>query len=60
MRRKRNVKSPYWHGWLKAEFRCLVPARSFCEYTNSLPKVPHWFALDETRPLSAFAGIWRP
>jgi len=21
--------------------------------------VPHWFALDETRPLFAFAGIWR-
>jgi putative SOS response-associated peptidase YedK len=22
--------------------------------------VPHWFALDESRPLFAFAGIWRP
>jgi putative SOS response-associated peptidase YedK len=56
----RNIKSPYWRGWLKAEFRCLVPASSFCEYTDSRPKVPHWFALDETRPLFAFAGIWRP
>jgi putative SOS response-associated peptidase YedK len=23
------------------------------------PKVTHWFALDESRPLFAFAGIWR-
>jgi putative SOS response-associated peptidase YedK len=56
----RNVASPYWRGWLKADFRCLVPVTSFCEYTDSQPKVPHWFALDETRPLFAFAGIWRP
>jgi putative SOS response-associated peptidase YedK len=26
----------------------------------SRPKVTHWFALDECRPLFAFAGIWRP
>jgi len=32
---------------------------SFCEYTDSQPKIPHWFALDERRPLFAFAGIWR-
>ncbi len=46
--------------WLKAERRCLVPATSFCEWTDSRPKVTHWFALDECRPLFAFAGIWRP
>lgn len=56
----RNVKSPYWRGWLKPEFRCLVPLTSFCEYTESQPKIPHWFAMDESRPLLAFAGIWRP
>jgi putative SOS response-associated peptidase YedK len=55
----RNLKSPYWRGWLKAEWRCLVPATSFCEWTDSRPKVTHWFALDESRPLFAFAGIWR-
>jgi len=55
----RNVQSPYWRGWLKAEWRCLVPATSFCEWTDSRPKVPHWFALAESRPLFAFAGIWR-
>jgi putative SOS response-associated peptidase YedK len=56
----RNVASPYWRGWLKPEFRCLVPATSFCEYTDSQPKVPHWFALGPDRPPFAFAGIWRP
>lgn len=56
----RYTKSSYWRGWLKAELRCLVPVTSFCEYTDSLPKVPHWFALDVSRPLFAFAGIWRP
>jgi putative SOS response-associated peptidase YedK len=30
----RNVASPYWRGWLKPEFRCLVPATSFCDYTD--------------------------
>jgi putative SOS response-associated peptidase YedK len=56
----RNTKSPYWRNWLNAEFRCLVPATSFCEWTDSRPKVPHWFALDEQRTPFAFAGIWRP
>jgi putative SOS response-associated peptidase YedK len=37
-----------------------VPATSFCEYTDAQPKIANWFALDETRPLFAFAGIWRP
>ena len=56
----RNTKSPYWRGWLKPGFRCLVPVTSFCEWTDSRPKVPHWFALGNDRPLFAFAGLWRP
>jgi putative SOS response-associated peptidase YedK len=56
----RNVTSPYWRGWLKTEWRCLVPGTSFCEWSGSRPKVTHWFALGESRPLFAFAGIWRP
>jgi putative SOS response-associated peptidase YedK len=56
----RNVVSPYWRGWLKPQFRCLVPATSFCEYTDGQPKVPHWFALGPDRPPFAFAGLWRP
>jgi putative SOS response-associated peptidase YedK len=55
----RKVKSPYWRLWLETEWRCLVPATSFCEWSDSRPKVTHWFALDESRPLFAFAGIWR-
>lgn len=55
----RNLKSPCWRGWLKAKWRCLVPATSFYEWTDSRPKVTHWFALDESRPIFAFAGIWR-
>jgi putative SOS response-associated peptidase YedK len=56
----RNTTSSFWRPWLKPEFRCLVPATSFCEYTDTSPKVPHWFALSEERALFAFAGIWRP
>jgi len=57
----RNVKSPHWRPWLKPEFRCLVPVSSFSEYADTKPKkTPTWFALDEDRPLFAFAGIWRP
>jgi putative SOS response-associated peptidase YedK len=55
----RNLKSSYWRSWLKRGHRCLVPATSFCEWTDSRPKVTHWFALDDSRPLFAFAGIWR-
>jgi putative SOS response-associated peptidase YedK len=54
----RSAASAHWRNWLKPGFRCLVPASSFCEYTDSLPKVPHWFALDNDRPSFAFAGIW--
>jgi len=57
----RNVKSPHWRPWLKPEFRCLVPVSSFSEYADTKPKkTPTWFALDDARPLFAFAGIWRP
>jgi putative SOS response-associated peptidase YedK len=55
----RNTASPFWRGWLKAEWRGLVPATSFFEWTDSRPKVTHWFAVDASRPLFAFAGIGR-
>jgi putative SOS response-associated peptidase YedK len=56
----RNLNSSYWRAWMAPEFRCLVPATSFCEYTDASPKVAHWFALSEERPLFCFAGLWRP
>jgi putative SOS response-associated peptidase YedK len=39
----------------------VVSATSFPEYADTKPKeTPVWFALDESRPLFCFAGIWRP
>lgn len=56
----RNVASPHWRRWLGVESRCVVPFTSFSEYETGADgkKVPVWFALDESRPLAAFAGIW--
>ena len=59
----RNTTSPHWRMWLKPENRCLVPANSFAEYApepnpETKKKDVVWFALDEDRPLFAFAGIW--
>jgi putative SOS response-associated peptidase YedK len=55
----RNVKSPHWRRWLKPENRCVVPWTSFCEYADTKPrKTPTWFALDDSRPLAVFAGLW--
>lgn len=56
----RNTGSSYWRAWMQPAFRCLVPATAFCEYAPGKPAVPHWFALDESRPLFAFGGLWRP
>ena len=59
----RNTSSPHWRGWLKPENRCLVPANSFAEYApepnpETKKKDVIWFALNDDRPLFAFAGIW--
>ena len=55
----RNTTSPHWRRWLEPESRCLVPVNSFCEWADTKPrKTPTWFALDESRPLFAFAGTW--
>lgn len=56
----RNAASPHWRRWLGVEGRCVVPFTSFSE-NEVLPdgsRPPVWFALDETRPLAVFAGIW--
>lgn len=55
----RNAGSPFWQPWFQPEHRCLVPATSFCEWTDKTPKTANWFALNDERPLFAFAGIWR-
>jgi putative SOS response-associated peptidase YedK len=57
----RNTASPHWRRWLEPASRCLVPVTSFREYEDSKPrKTATWFALDDTRPLFCFAGIWTP
>lgn len=58
----RNVSSPHWRRWLGVAHRCVVPFTSFAEpeprpLANG-KKPPVWFALDETRPLACFAGLW--
>jgi putative SOS response-associated peptidase YedK len=52
----RNTASSYRRAWLKPEFRCLVPATSFCEHTDSQPKLPRWFALGPDRPIREVTG----
>jgi putative SOS response-associated peptidase YedK len=56
----RNVASPRWRRWLGVESRCVVPFTSFSE--NELQpdgsRPPVGFAIDESRPLAFFAGIW--
>ena len=56
----RNTASPHWRRWLVPVARCLVPFTSFSEPAlNAEGKSePVWFALDESRPLAFFAGIW--
>lgn len=53
----RNLASPFWRATLaRPEQRCLVPFTEFAE-----PKAgrdEYWFSVP-SRPVSAFAGIWR-
>ena len=53
----RNTTSKHWKRWLGVENRCVVPFTSFSEF-NKPEGGDIWFALDESRPLAAFAGIW--
>jgi putative SOS response-associated peptidase YedK len=53
----RNTDSKHWQRWLGIEHRCVVPFTSFSEL-NKAKGGDVWFALDESRPLAFFAGIW--
>ena len=46
----RNTASPHWRRWLGPANRC--------ETGPDGKKTPVWFALDDSRPLAVFAGIW--
>ena len=55
----RNVASAHWAPYLAPQNRCLVPFTSFCEPDQvGGTLAPVWFALDATRPLAFFAGLW--
>lgn len=59
----RNTASMHWTRWLGVENRCIVPFTSFAEPDPASKaeggRTPNaWFALDESRPLAWFAGIW--
>src|SRR3954469_12073070 len=59
----RNTTSPHWRGGWKRESGCRGPANSLPEYPpepspETKKKDVVWFALNEDRPLFAFAGIW--
>ena len=53
----RNVSSAHWKRWYGTEHRCIVPFTSFSEF-NKDAGGDIWFALDESRPLACFAGLW--
>jgi putative SOS response-associated peptidase YedK len=53
----RNTASSHWRRWLEPANRALVPLNAFSE-PHPVTKRPIWFALDETEPLTFFAGIW--
>jgi putative SOS response-associated peptidase YedK len=56
----RNASSAHWLRWLGPANRCLVPFTSFSEpgRTAAGASEPVWFALDNSRPLAFFAGVW--
>lgn len=61
----RNYSSPFWKSALaNPERRCLVPTTRFQEWSvepdpETGKKRPHWFKVP-SRPIFAFAGVWRP
>jgi len=60
----RNLNSSFWRSMLMTPARrCLVPITAFSEYGlapgEDCKKPLHWFDVP-SRPVFAFAGIWRP
>ena len=56
----RGVRSSYWRSWLARQFRCLVPATSFCVPSGDGSSDVRRYGLIGYRRLLFFAGIWRP
>jgi putative SOS response-associated peptidase YedK len=53
----RNTSSKHWKRWLGVESRCIVLMSSFSEFNRDAGG-DIWFALDDSRPLVCFAGMW--
>jgi putative SOS response-associated peptidase YedK len=59
----RNLASSFWRSALRRpDRRCVVPVTRFCEWEGEKgAKRKVWFGLpEESEPLFAFAGLWRP
>jgi putative SOS response-associated peptidase YedK len=56
----RNGSSGHWRRWLGVPNRCVVPFTSFAEIDlqRDGSRSAAWFALDQSRPLAFFAGVW--
>jgi putative SOS response-associated peptidase YedK len=59
----RKTWIPHWQQWSDVQYRCVVPWNKFCEWTDDVVpetgrKQQRWFAVDESQPLSFFAGFW--
>lgn len=57
----RNLESSFWKSTLaKSKYRCFVPVTDFCEMAGEKGSMKqYWFSVP-SRPIFAFAGIWRP
>ncbi|WP_457489182.1 SOS response-associated peptidase [Tardiphaga sp. P5_C10] len=55
----RTLQSKHWLRWTGVQHRSIVPFTSFSEH-NSNYGGNVWIALDESRPLTCFAGLWLP
>lgn len=53
----RRLDSKHWRRWLGLEHRCVVPLTSFSEFDKA-SGLDIWFALNQSRPLACFAGLW--
>lgn len=59
----RNLDSPFWIGNLRnSEFRCLVPATAFMEWSRPSPadgkRRQAWFSCTD-QPVFAMAAVWK-
>ena len=55
----RHPDKPYWRYWTEAQYRVLVPATTFAEWSNGAQRGNHWFQMADEEGF-CFAGVWRP